>query len=100
MAGKLRKIDNLLTWVFYFLLFLAVSVSDMRARELAIYGQVIVHLAQKHGGNGWQVYDCLFCQQFTAGANHPWAELYPSLMAATVLAPTQPYRQRPILPPG
>ena len=48
-SGKLREIDNPLTWVFYFLSFLAVSVSARRARELAAYGPVIVHLAQRHG---------------------------------------------------
>ena len=87
-AGKLREIDDPLTWVFYFLsFFLAVSVSDKRAKELAAYGQVIVHLAQRHGGRRWQAYDRLFRQQNAAGANHPWAELCPSLMAATVMAP-------------
>ena len=44
-SGKLREIDDPLTWVFYFLLFWP-SVSDRRARELAAYGQVIVRLAQ------------------------------------------------------
>ena len=48
-SGKLREIDDPLTWVFYFLSFLAVSVPNRRARELAAYGQVIVHLAQRHG---------------------------------------------------
>ena len=72
---------------FNFLSFLAVSVSDKRAKELAAYGQVIVHLAQRHGGRGWQAYDRLFRQQNAAGANHPWAELCPSLMAATAMAP-------------
>ena len=86
-AGKLREMDDPLTWVFYFLSFLAVFVSDKRAKELAAYGQVIIHLAQRHGGRGWQAYDCLFRQQNAAGANHPWAELCPSLMTATVMAP-------------
>ena len=50
-SGKLREIDDPLTWVFYFLLFWPSvsfwsSVSDRRARELAAYGQVIVCLAQ------------------------------------------------------
>ena len=85
-SGKLREIDDPLTWVFYFLSFLAIFVFDRRARELATYGQVIVHIAQRHRGKGWQAYDRLFRQHITAGASHSWAELCPSLMAATVLA--------------
>ena len=34
-AGKLREIDDPHTWVFYLLSFLAISVSDKRAKELA-----------------------------------------------------------------
>ena len=85
-SEKLREINDPLTWVFYFLSFLAISVFDRRTRELAAYGQVIVHIAQRHGGKGWQAYDRIFRQQIAAGASHPWAELCPSLMAATVLA--------------
>ena len=51
-SGELREINDPLTWVFHFLSFLAVSVSDRRARELAAYGQVIFHLAQRHRGKG------------------------------------------------
>ena len=45
-AGKLREIDDPLTWVFYLLSFFG---HHKRAKELATYGQVIVHLAQRHG---------------------------------------------------
>ena len=46
---------------------------------------LIINLSRKHGGKGWMTYDRLFCQQMAAGSGASWAELNPSLMAATVL---------------
>ena len=88
MLANSERLTTPLRGCFISCLFLAVSVSDKRAKELAAYGQVIVHLAQRHVGRGWQAYDRLFRQQNAAGANHLWAELCPSLMAATVMAPS------------
>ena len=55
------------------------------ARDLAAYGMIILQLARKHGGMGWLVYDRQFQQHRAAGASMPWSDIYPSLMAATVL---------------
>lgn len=85
-GSKLREIEDPLTWVFYYLSYLAVAVSDPRAREMAAYGQVIIHIAQRHGGKGWQAYDRLFRQQIAAGAPLPWKEVSPSLLASTVFS--------------
>ena len=59
--------------------------NDYHTRNLVGYAQLVILLAQKHGGNGWRSYDKLFRQQKAAGSPHPWAELSPSLMASTVL---------------
>ena len=83
---RLREFDDPLSWAFYFLGFLAVLSTDKTAKELAAYGQSIIHLAQRHGGRGWQAYDRLFRQQVAAGSPLPWNELSPSLLASTVFA--------------
>ena len=85
-GSKLRELEDPLTWAFYFLAFLAVSVNDSKAKELAAYGQIVIQLAQRHGGRGWLSYDRLFRQQAAAGSDAPWNEIAPSLMAATVMA--------------
>ena len=55
------------------------------SRDFAAYGMIIIQLARKHGGKGWILYDRQFWQHCAAGANLPWANLNPSLMAATVI---------------
>ena len=83
--ARLREISDPLTWAFCFLAFVAVRTKDQETRELAAYGQLIIHLARQHGGTGWLAYDKRFRQHQAVGIGHPWNELNPSLMAATVL---------------
>ena len=64
---------------------MAAKTDSQDTRNLAAYGQIIIHLARKHGGMGWRQYDNQFRQQVAAGASLSWANLNPSLMAATVL---------------
>ena len=65
------KLRDPLTWAFYFLAFLAVSVNDRKAKELTAYSQIVIQLAQRHGGRGWLSYDRLFRQQAAAGSDAP-----------------------------
>ena len=91
---KLREIRDPLSWVFCFLYFIAASSDDIYIQQLSAYGQIVIHLAQKHGGSGWLAYDRLFRQQKAAGSTVPWSDLNSSLMAATVLglSPSRPGR--------
>ena len=82
---RLREISDPLTWAFCFLAFVAVRTRDQETRDLAAYGQLVIHLARQHGGAGWLAYDKRFRQHHAAGIGYPWSELNPSLMAATVL---------------
>ena len=50
--AKLRGVEDPLAWVFYFMSLLAISTNDERAKDLAAYAKVIIHLAQRHGGWG------------------------------------------------
>ena len=76
-AGKLREID-------LFAVFFWPSQEGQGAGHLWSGDR---SLGPETWGRGWQAYDRLFRQQNAAGANHPWAKLCPSLMAATVMAP-------------
>ena len=46
---------------------------------------IVLQLASKRQGARWHSYDCQFRQHQAAGASLSWADLNPSLMAATVL---------------
>ena len=82
---RLREIADPLTWASCFLAFMATKSDHQPSRDPAAYGMIILQLARKHGGNGWILYDWQFRQHCAAGANLPWADLNPSLMAATVI---------------
>ena len=81
--AKLREVEDPLAWVFYFM---SLSTKDERAKDLAAYAQVVIHLAQRHGGRGWQAYDRLFRQQAAAGSSLSWRDISPTLLASTVFS--------------
>ena len=64
---------------------MASNLEQQDARDLAAYGMIILQLARRHEGSGWLLYDCQFRQHKAAGVSLPWADINPSLMAATVL---------------
>uniref|UniRef100_A0A1X7UES1 Cleavage and polyadenylation specificity factor subunit 4 n=1 Tax=Amphimedon queenslandica TaxID=400682 RepID=A0A1X7UES1_AMPQE len=64
---------------------MAVLCPETRVRELLAYAQIIIQLAQSHGGTGWLAYDRRFRQQVAAGTPLCWVEINPSLLSATVL---------------
>ena len=40
--------------------------------DLIAYAQIVVQVAQRHGGLGWITYDQIFCQQMAGGTAVPW----------------------------
>ena len=84
-SSRLREIADPLTWASCFLAFMATSLEEQDARDLAAYGMIVLQLARKHGGSRWLLYDRQFRQHKAAGAAFPWADINPSLMDATVL---------------
>ena len=85
-GSRLREVTDLPAWASCFLLFMATRIDHQETRELTAYGSIVLQLATKHpGGGGRCSYDREFCHQKAASATLPWAELNPSLMAATVL---------------
>ena len=84
-GSRLREVTDPVSWASCFLAFLATKVEHKETRELAAYGMIVLQLASKHQGAGWRSYDRQFRQHQAAGAGLSWADLNPSLMAATVL---------------
>ena len=62
------------------------KIDHPETRELAAYGQLIIHLSRKHQGRGWLVYDTLFRQQKAAGSLESWNELNSSLVSSAVVS--------------
>ena len=54
-------------------------------RDLLAYALAVVHLAPKHGDQGWLAYNTLFQQQLAVGAENQWKDINTTLLAATVL---------------
>ena len=89
---KLREINNLLTWVFTFLSFIAAKTTSEPTLDFIAYAQIIIQLAQRHGGLGWLTYELMIKASdnrrlAASGAGIPWCEVNTSLLSATVLAP-------------
>ena len=85
IKSRFCEIQDPLTWAFCFLSFMGVKVDHPETRELAAYGQLIIHLSRKHSGRGWLLYDTLFRQQKAVGRIAPWSELSSSIVSSTVL---------------
>ena len=51
----MREIEDPPTWTFCFLALIAFSV-EKKAKDLAAYTQLIIHLSQRHRGRGWLAY--------------------------------------------
>ena len=94
-GSRLREVTDPVSWASCFLAFLATKVEHRETRELAAYGMIVLQLASKHQGAGWRSYDRQFRQHQAAGAGLSWADLNPSLMAATVLGDSSGGRGRP-----
>ena len=66
--ARLREVTDILTWISCFLCFVAARSEDSVTRDLMAYGLIVLHLARKHGGWGWLLYDAAFRQQMAAGS--------------------------------
>ena len=80
-SSRLREVQDLLTWVRCFLLYLVAWVNHQHTRELAAYAVTIIDLARAHGGQGWRLYDTQFRQQ---KGLFPWSEINSSIVANTI----------------
>ena len=88
--ARLREVTDILTWISCFLYFVAARSEDSVTRDLMAYGLIVLHLARKHGGRGWLLYDATFRQQMAAGSLLAWTDLNASMMASTVLSAADP----------
>ena len=88
--ARLREVTDILTWISCFLYFVAARSEDSVTRDLMAYGLIVLHLARKHGGRGWLLYDAAFHQQMAAGSLLAWTDLNASMMASMVLSAADP----------
>ena len=88
--ARLREVTDILTWISCFLYFVAARSEDSVTRDLMAYGLIVLHLARKHGGRGWLLYDAAFRQQMAVGSLLAWTDLNASMMASTVLSAADP----------
>ena len=84
MKPKLREITSLASWLYCFLAYAALRCPDQATRDRLAYARLIVHEAQRHGGQGWREYDRVFRQQAALDHTLKWNELHPAIQASTL----------------
>ena len=82
---QMRNISTPLQWVYCMLTYITVLCPDEATRDRLIYAKLVLHLAQKHGGQGWLVYDDTFRAQAASDPSVKWNAINPSLMASAVI---------------
>ena len=60
---RLRDVSTLPSWLYCFLVYMAVCTGDAHTRSMLAYACLIIREAQRHGGSGWLDYDQVFRQQ-------------------------------------
>ena len=81
----LRDVSTLPSWLYCFLVYMAVCTGDTRTRTMLAYARLIIREAQRHGGSGWLDYDWAFRQQAALDPSVKWNELHPGIQAATLV---------------
>ena len=82
---QMRNISTPLQWIYCMLTYIAVRCPDEATRDRITYARLILHLAQKHGGQGWLEYDHTFRAQAASDPTLKWNAINSSLMASSVL---------------
>ena len=81
----MSKDPLLISWVSYFLAYVAVGTNNDSTRDIVTYGHLIVREALRHGGQGWQEYNRIFRAQAAIDHSIRWNVLLLNLQAATIL---------------
>ena len=76
-STKLRDIQDLLTWTYSFLSFIALAVKTdhKETKKLMGYAQIIIQIAWQHGGLRWRSYDTRFRKQLATGVPLEWTQV-------------------------
>ena len=53
---RLREISSLASWLYCFLAYAALRCTDSENKHRLVYAHLIIWEAQRHGGQGWQMY--------------------------------------------
>ena len=82
LRPRVREVPSLISWVFCFLAYTAVRTTDLTTRDMLAYCCLVVREGLRHGGQGWQDYDCGFR---AIDPTLRWNSLLPDLQASTIL---------------
>lgn len=82
---RVRDVTSLPLWVCCFMTFFAVGTTDPVTRNRLTYAFLLLREAQRHGGQGWRNYDCLFRQQAAIDPTLLWTMKHLSLKETTIL---------------
>ena len=94
LKPRLREVATLPAWIYCFLAYVALRVTDPLARDMLAYARLIIREAQRHGGSGWLDYDRVFRQQAALDPTLKWTELHPGIQASTLVGRST--RQSPL----
>lgn len=89
LKPRLRDITSLASWMYCFMAYIAMRVTDPAARDLLAYARLVIREAQRHGGTGWMNYDRVFRQQAAIDATLRWNTIHPGIQAATLVGQAQ-----------
>ncbi len=85
LRPRLREVPSLHSWMYCFMVYVAVRSGDPLTRDLLAYCRLIIREALRHGGNGWLEYDRSFRRQAAIDPTLQWNTLLPGLQASTLV---------------
>ena len=82
------EVPDILIWVQCFGIYtsIVVQLHPEKTQQLLAYQTTLLREARRCGGNGWQTYDTMFCQQVANNPSADWLKLNSSLYAVDFLA--------------
>lgn len=85
LKHRLREVTTLPAWMYCFMAYVALRVTDLVARDMLVYARLIIMEAQRHGGSDWLDYDQVFRQQATLDPTLKCTELHPGIQASILV---------------
>ena len=84
----LREVTNLPSWLYCFMAYVAMRVSDTVVWHMLAYAWLIIREAQRHGGSAWLDYNRVFRQQAALDTSLRWNTLHPGIQESTLVGHT------------
>ena len=88
LRPRLRDITSLSSWMYCFLVYVAIRSQDPATQHMLAYGQLIIREALRHSGKGWLDYDRVFRKQAALDSSMRWNTLNTGIQASTLVDQT------------